>query len=254
MRKVELSNQDRIEILVIHVPSSIRVSHPSSHGVNLVATRREPVGSSGAKGSHFAATNPTLRSAETKLSAAAAISAIRGCNISPSTVLVTLGPSSLSSSISTSIKLKTGCAFRVVVMSQSNHSIWNSTEGVLPQRNAFLFLRVRSWFSPYILGVSEQFENLDFRDTSRNSVEQFEQGTDRRLIAAASADGVGKDFFEPCKTDELLVRIPARWALAISLCGLAYAGDSGSVDIKLASKARYGLARLKAARDLFPLL
>jgi hypothetical protein len=46
-------------------------------------------------------------------------------------------------------------------------------------------------------------KNLDFRDTSRNSVEQFEQRTDRRLIAAASADGVGKDFFEPCKIDEL---------------------------------------------------
>jgi hypothetical protein len=51
---------------------------------------------------------------------------------------------------------------------------------------------------------------LDFRDTSRNSVEQFEQGTERRLIAAASADGVGKDFFEPCEIDELLVRISAR--------------------------------------------
>jgi hypothetical protein len=57
------------------------------------------------------------------------------------------------------------------------------------------------------------------------------------LIAAASADGVGKDFFEPCKIDELLVRTPARWALAISLCGLAGADDDGSVGIELASKA-----------------
>jgi hypothetical protein len=46
-------------------------------------------------------------------------------------------------------------------------------------------------------------ENLDFRDTSRNSVEHFEQRTDRRLIVAASADGVGKKFFEACKIDEL---------------------------------------------------
>jgi hypothetical protein len=47
---------------------------------------------------------------------------------------------------------------------------------------------------------------LDFRDTSRNSVEHIEQRTGPRLIAAASADGVGKDFFEPCKIDVLLVR------------------------------------------------
>jgi hypothetical protein len=65
-------------------------------------------------------------------------------------------------------------------------------------------------FSPYIAGDAALFINLDFRDTSRNSVEQFEQRTDRRLIAVASADGVGKDFFEPCKIDELLVRISAR--------------------------------------------
>jgi hypothetical protein len=31
-----------------------------------------------------------------------------------------------------------------------------------------LVLRVKSWFSPYILGVSEQFKNLDFC-TTRNS-------------------------------------------------------------------------------------
>jgi hypothetical protein len=36
---------------------------------------------------------------------------------------------------------------------------------------------------------------LEFRDTSRNSVEHIEQRIGRRLIAAASADGVGKDFF-----------------------------------------------------------
>jgi hypothetical protein len=78
---------------------------------------------------------------------------------------------------------------------------------------------------------------LDFRDTSRNSVEHIEQRTGPRLIAAASADGVGKDFFEPCKMDQLLVWTSARWAFAISLCGLACADDNGSVDIKLTSKA-----------------
>jgi hypothetical protein len=51
---------------------------------------------------------------------------------------------------------------------------------------------------------------LIFVTPSRNSVEQFEQRTDRRLIAAASADGVGKDFFEPCKIEQLLVRTSAR--------------------------------------------
>jgi hypothetical protein len=57
------------------------------------------------------------------------------------------------------------------------------------------------------------------------------------LIAAASADGVGKEFFEARKIDQLLVRTSARSALAISLCGLARADDDGSVDIELASKA-----------------
>jgi hypothetical protein len=51
---------------------------------------------------------------------------------------------------------------------------------------------------------------LIFVTPSRNSVEQFEQRTDRRLIAAASADGVGKDFSEPCKIEQLLVRTSAR--------------------------------------------
>jgi hypothetical protein len=70
---------------------------------------------------------------------------------------------------------------------------------------------LKSAFSPYIAAVSSWCVFLlDFRDRSRNSVEQFEQRTDRRLIAAASADGAGKDFFEPRKIDELLVRISAR--------------------------------------------
>jgi hypothetical protein len=68
----------------------------------------------------------------------------------------------------------------------------------------------KSALSPYPAGVSACSENLDFRDTSRNSVEQFEPRTDRRSIAAASADGVGKDFFEPCKIEQLLVRTSAR--------------------------------------------
>ncbi|MGA2885714.1 MAG: hypothetical protein ABSE80_11225, partial [Halobacteriota archaeon] len=76
--------------------------------------------------------------------------------------------------------------------------------GVEPVFAGLAFVHTRQGhknaFSPYIAGVSACSKNLDFRDTSRNSVEQFEQGTDRRLIAAASADGVGKDFFEPCKT------------------------------------------------------
>jgi hypothetical protein len=81
----------------------------------------------------------------------------------------------------------------------------------LPQAAKSSSCKIRkSAVSPYFIGDSAWCVFLDFRDTSRNSVEHIEHRTGRRLIAAASADGVGKDFFEPCKIDQLLVRTSAR--------------------------------------------